>query len=124
MRIAVTNNFFPPRVGGSSHLTDSLAREYRAAGHEVLVITAEYGDAPAEESRDGIRIVRLPARHLPKLGTSVDFDITFTFGVRNLRRVFALLDEFRPDVIHQNGQFLDLSWLTAVYAGDAGSPAS
>ena len=116
MRIAVTNNFFPPRVGGSSHLADSLAREYAAAGHEVLVITTEYADAPKDETRDGFRIVRLPARHLPQLGTAVDFDITFTFGIRNLRRLFTVLDEFRPDVIHQNGQFLDLTWLTAIYA--------
>ena len=26
MRIAVVNNFYPPRVGGSSHLSDALAR--------------------------------------------------------------------------------------------------
>ena len=30
MRIAVVNNFFPPRVGGSAHLSDALARGYAA----------------------------------------------------------------------------------------------
>ncbi|MCW2757911.1 MAG: hypothetical protein JWO46_1657, partial [Nocardioidaceae bacterium] len=40
MRIAVVNNFFPPRPGGSSHLADHLARQYAARGHEVLVLTA------------------------------------------------------------------------------------
>ena len=60
------NNFFPPRVGGSSHLSDALARGYARSGHEVLVLTAAYGDAPAEEERDGLRIVRLPAYTLPE----------------------------------------------------------
>lgn len=36
MRIVVVNNFYPPRVGGSSHLSDALARGYAARGHEVL----------------------------------------------------------------------------------------
>ena len=44
MRIVVVNNFYPPRVGGSSHLSDALARGYAARGHEVLVVTAAYGD--------------------------------------------------------------------------------
>jgi glycosyltransferase involved in cell wall biosynthesis len=116
MRIAVVNNFFPPRIGGSSHLSDSLAREYAAAGHEVLVLTAAYRGAPSAEERDGLQIVRLPAWTLPRLGLSIDFDVSFTTGPRNLRRVFRILDGFRPDVIHQHGQFLDLAWSTGLYA--------
>ncbi|MDI2127382.1 glycosyltransferase family 4 protein [Yinghuangia seranimata] len=122
MRIAVVNNFFPPRVGGSSHLSAALAQEYAARGHEVIVLTAAYRGAPAYEEADGVRIHRLPAFVMPKLGLSIDFDITFTTGPRNLRRVFRLLDDFRPDVIHQHGQFLDLSWLTGRYARKRGVP--
>src|SRR5206468_3741651 len=40
VRIAVVNSFFPPRVGGSAHLSEALARGYAARGHEVLVLTA------------------------------------------------------------------------------------
>ncbi|MCF2533501.1 glycosyltransferase family 4 protein [Yinghuangia soli] len=122
MRIAVVNNFFPPRVGGSSHLSAALAQEYAARGHEVVVLTAAYRGAPAYEVVDGVEIHRLPAMTMPKLGLSIDFDITFTTGPRNLRRVFRLLDGFRPDVIHQHGQFLDLSWLTGQYAKKRGVP--
>ena len=116
MKIAVVNNFFPPRVGGSSHLSDSLAREYLAAGHDVIVLTAKYGDLPADEICDGLRIVRLPAWAMPQLGSSVDFDLRFAMGPRNLRRVFRILDDFGPDVIHQHGQFFDITWLTSLYA--------
>ncbi|GGM05036.1 MULTISPECIES: glycosyltransferase family 4 protein [Micromonospora] len=122
MRIAVVNNFFPPRAGGSSHLSESLARGYAAAGHEVLVLTAAYQDAPAVEERDGLRIVRLPAFMLPQTRLAVSFDISFTTRPSVLRRVRRLLDDFRPDVIHQHGQFFDLTWVTSLYARKRGVP--
>ena len=104
MRIVVVNNFFPPRPGGSSHLAAALAQRYAAAGNEVLVLTAAYRDAPAEEERDGYRVVRLPAMPMPKLGLAIDFDMAFTLArPGNLRRVSRLLDRFKPDVIHQHG---------------------
>lgn len=116
MRIAVVSNFFPPRPGGSSHLSESLARRYAAAGHEVLVVTAEFGGAPAQETVEGVRIVRLPARQLPAITPEIDFDIRFAMGIGNVRRLTKLLDRFQPDVIHQHGQFFDLTWMTSIYA--------
>ncbi len=116
MRIVVVNNFFPPRVGGSSHLSDALARGYAGQGHDVLVLTAAYEDAPAEEERDGLRIVRLPAAMIPKTRLSVSFDIAFTLRRGAYRRVARLLDDFGPDVVHQHGQFFDLTWLTGEWA--------
>ncbi|MEU8136297.1 glycosyltransferase family 4 protein [Streptodolium elevatio] len=116
MRIAVVNNFYPPRLGGSAHFSASLARGYVEQGHQVVVLTATYGDAPSHEVVDGVEIYRLPARYLPQLGLAIDFDISFTMGRRNLKRVFRILDDFKPDVIHQHGQFLDLSWLSGWYA--------
>lgn len=117
MRIAVVNNFFPPRPGGSSHLSAALAERYAAAGHEVLVVTAAYRDAPAEEQRGGYRVVRLPAMPMPQLGLSIDFDLAFTLArPANVRRVNRLLADFKPDVIHQHGQFFDLTWISGWYA--------
>lgn len=116
MRIAVVNNFFPPRPGGSSHLADHLAKHYAARGHEVLVLTATYGNAPMREVRDGITIVRIPAWTLPKTRFAANFDIGFTISPRAKRRVFDILDDFAPDVIHQHGQFFDLTWLSGWWA--------
>ncbi|MEZ3160035.1 glycosyltransferase family 4 protein [Microbacterium sp. BWT-B31] len=116
MRIAVVNNFYPPRPGGSAHLSQHLAHRYAEAGHDILVITATYGDAPREEVRDGVRIVRIPAWTLPKSRLSANFDIGFTISPSAKRRVFAVLDEFAPDVIHQHGQFFDLTWLSGWWA--------
>lgn len=116
MRIVVVNNFYPPRVGGSAHLSDALARGYAARGHEVLVVTAAYEDAPAEEWRDGVRVVRFPAYMLPESRLAVSFDISFATRPSLRKRLKRLLDDFAPDVIHQHGQFMDLTWATGAYA--------
>jgi len=116
MKIAVVNNFFPPRPGGSSHLSDHLARAYAASGHEVLVLTASYRNAPEVEERDGFRIARIPAWILPKNRFAANFDIAFTIGPTSLSRVNRILDDFNPDVIHQHGQFFDLTWQTGLWA--------
>lgn len=122
LRIVVVNNFFPPRVGGSSHLSDALARGYAARAHEVLVVTAAYGEAPAQEQRDGIRIVRFPAAMLPETRFAVSFDLSFASRPSLPRDLARLLDDFRPDVIHQHGQFMDLTWATGAYARRRGIP--
>lgn len=117
MRIVVVNNFFPPRVGGSAHMAASLAEQFAAAGHQVLAVTAAYAGAPPGEYRDGYRVVRLPARKMPQLGLSIDFDMTFASArPGNWRALFRLLDAFAPDVVHAHGQFFDLTWMAGWYA--------
>ncbi len=123
MRIVVVNNFFPPRVGGSSHLSDALARGYARLGHEVLVVTTAYQGAPAEEEREGVRVVRVPAYTLPESRINVSFDLSFATRPGLRSRLRGLLDDFRPDVFHQHGQFMDLTWATGAYARRRGVPA-
>lgn len=116
MRIALVNNFFPPRASGSAHLTEELAARLVRAGHDVLVLTAAWRGAPADEARDGYRVRRLPSATLPKLKFAFNFDVVFTASPRNLGRVFRILDEFAPDVLHQHGQFFDLTWMSSLWA--------
>ncbi len=112
----MVNNFFAPRPSGSVHLTEGLAKHLTARGHEVLIITAAHKEAPAEEIRDGYRVVRLPCWAPPKTRLSFNYDIPVTMSPRNLRRMFAILDDFGPDVVHQHGQFFDLTWMSAIWA--------
>jgi glycosyltransferase involved in cell wall biosynthesis len=116
MRIALVNNFFPPRASGSAHMTESLAAGLAARGHDVLVITASFADAPSDEQRDGYRVVRLDSWSLPKSKLTFRFDINFAFSPSNLRALFRVLDDFAPDVLHQHGQFFDLTFMSSVYA--------
>jgi glycosyltransferase involved in cell wall biosynthesis len=96
-------------------MSDALARQVAAAGHDVLVLAAAYRDAPAEEARDGIRVVRLSSFALTSK-IAFNYDIPITASPRNVRRVFRLLDEFDPDIVHQHGQFFDLTWMSSVWA--------
>jgi glycosyltransferase involved in cell wall biosynthesis len=116
MRIALVNNFFPPRASGSSHMTEALAAGLAARGHEVLVVSASFGEAARDEIRDGYRVVRLNSWSLPKSKLTFRFDINFVSSPSNLRALFRILDEFRPDLIHQHGQFFDLTFMSSVYA--------
>jgi glycosyltransferase involved in cell wall biosynthesis len=122
VKIAVVNNFYPPRVGGSAHLSESLAKGYAAAGHDVLVITAEHAEAPSDADVDGIRVVRFPAFRMPETRLAVNFDIAFTTRPSLPRRMRKLLDEFQPEVIHQHGQFFDLTWASGLWAHKNGVP--
>jgi glycosyltransferase involved in cell wall biosynthesis len=122
LRIAVVNNFFPPRVGGSAHLSNALAVGYAAAGHEVVVLTATYYAAPTYEERDGLKIFRLQAYTLPPTRLAISFDLSFASRPSNWSRMRRILDAFKPNVIHQHGQFLDLTWMTGWYARARGIP--
>ena len=60
--------------------------------------------------------MRLPAATIPRSRLSVSFDIAFTARPGAYRSVASLLEAFAPDVIHQHGQFFDLTWLTGWWA--------
>jgi glycosyltransferase involved in cell wall biosynthesis len=111
LKILVTNNFFLPRTSGSTHFTENVADELAARGHDVLVATATPG--PSLPGRD-FDLVRLPAWQAPLGRFSYGYDIPFCrpAGVQSLRRRLA---DFRPDVIHLNSQFFDLSLWAGVW---------
>lgn len=64
MKITIVGGFFlpvPPVSGGSTEKSwYNLAREFAARGHEVTFISRRWRDFPDEETRDGIRHLRLP----------------------------------------------------------------
>jgi glycosyltransferase involved in cell wall biosynthesis len=68
MKILVLAWEFPPRiVGGISRHVAELYPEFVKLGHEVHLLTVEFGHAPRYEIVDGIRVHRLP------VGASHDF---------------------------------------------------
>ncbi len=60
MRMLLVNYEYPPLGGGAGQATASLAREFAAAGHEVLVLTSRFAGQPAFEEVTGFRIQRVP----------------------------------------------------------------
>ncbi|MEZ5159974.1 MAG: glycosyltransferase [Marmoricola sp.] len=53
----------------------------------------------------------------------MSFDISFASRPSLKRRISALLDDFKPDVIHQHGQFFDLTWASGRYAAQRQIPS-
>ncbi|HEY9660159.1 MAG TPA: glycosyltransferase family 4 protein, partial [Allocoleopsis sp.] len=61
MKILVLAWEFPPRiVGGIARHVSELYPELVKLGHEVHLLTVEFGQAPAYEIVDGIRVHRVP----------------------------------------------------------------
>jgi len=117
MRIALTNNFFEPLATGSTHFTRELAGQLTKNGHDVLVITAT--PAATDDQRDqapAYSIERVRAWRINLGKAAYNYDIPFATRPSVIRSVNRLLDRFRPDVIHQNGQFFDLSFITGLWA--------
>jgi glycogen synthase len=61
LRILMLSWEYPPvMVGGLGRHVHALATSLAAAGHEVTVVTRHSADAPLEEFREGVRVVRAP----------------------------------------------------------------
>lgn len=61
MRILMISDVFFPRVNGVSTSIQTFAREFVAAGHQVTLITPDYGSADPEP----FTVLRIPSRYLP-----------------------------------------------------------
>lgn len=61
LRILMLSWEYPPVVvGGLGRHVHALATSLAAAGHQVTVVTRHAEDAPLEELREGVRVVRAP----------------------------------------------------------------
>lgn len=112
VRILVVNSFFPPRTTGSAHFSLDVAREYVRHGHEVWAVSSSVLGAPEREELDGVHVVRLRSWSVTPGNLAFNYTLPFVALPGVMRRVNRLFDEVRPDVVHQNGQFFDLTFLT------------
>lgn len=62
MNILVISHEYPPIGGGGANACLFLSREYLRQGHSVTVVTANYKELPLEETKDGVRIIRVKAK--------------------------------------------------------------
>ena len=112
MRILVVNSFFPPLTTGSAHFTLDVAREYVRQGHDVWVVATAVPGCLEREVIDGVEVIRLPSRSVTPGNLAFNYALPFVIRPGVVRRVRRVFDEVRPDVVHQNGQFFDLTFLT------------
>lgn len=116
MKILVVNAFFPPMTTGSSHFSFDMAREYVRQGHQVMVVTTQPENTSASDNIDGIHIVRVPAKWVAPGKVSFNYRLPFCIRPSIFGRLNKIFKAFEPDVIHQNGQFFDLTLATTLVA--------
>jgi len=116
LRILLTvHQFLPEQFAGTETLTYWTARELRALGHEVRVLTARLSESStaAEACLDtyeyeGLRVYRFYCAGVPTVGQRnlVEAEYNNHLAARTLQEVLA---EYRPDVVH----FFHLARLSA-----------
>ncbi len=60
-RILLINYEYPPIGGGGGNATQQTARAFARMGHQVYVLTAAWGNLPAEQIDEGVTVRRIPA---------------------------------------------------------------
>ena len=86
MRITIVNGFFlpvPPVSGGSTEKSwYNLGREFAGCGHAVTMISRRWRDFPHDETRDGIRHLRLSSwDHQRQLWRNLLLDFIWSWRV-------------------------------------------
>ncbi len=122
MRILFFSNWFPPVLSGSSFYTSSLAQALAGRGHDVQVVTLDWGDdAPPVATAYPVHC--LPCRRLPK--TALFFNakrMGWSWTPGNRRRLLDIVRSQRTDVLHHVNHIFDSTLLTASVARRAGIP--
>lgn len=100
LRIAIVSQAFHPAVGGVTEHVVGTARALRARGHRVTVITSRFTGPDADNTRDGLHVVRL-GRNLivPYNGAENNLTVGWNLGGR-LDRLFAPDGVRAFDVVH------------------------
>jgi len=109
MRVLLSNKFYYRR-GGDCIYTMELERLLKSKGHEVAIFAMDY---PENQSSEW-------SRYWPS-NMSVVKAFSRPFGDSEVKRKFsALLDDFKPDVVHLNNIHTQLSPVIAEIAHDRG----
>jgi len=112
MHVLELTDFYRPVIGGLERHVETFSRELVRLGHTVTVVTLQTGDHPAEETLDGVRVVRI--RGWSSALTALHADAARPFhptipdpgAVAALRQV---VQQERPTVVHSH------SWLQYSY---------
>lgn len=109
MKIMLVTPYFMPKIGGLENYAFNLARELRAHGDEVFVVTANH-DASGYSSDvyEGIRVIRLPV--LFKISNSPVHPLWYWM----LRKIIRTE---KPDVINAHSPVPYMADMTLLAAG-------
>lgn len=98
MKVVQVAPYYPPYPGGQERHVANLARRLVGRGHEVTVLTSDYPAGEPDETKEGVRVVRVPVR-ARVLRNPI---------VKGLEARRALLDG--ADVVHMHNEHAYTSW--------------
>jgi glycosyltransferase involved in cell wall biosynthesis len=112
MRILMINTLYPPiAVGGAEKSVCLLAEAFARAGDQVAVISLHPESRETVESRNDVRVYRLPmdndywpfdSGEKPGKVARLWWHMGEAWNIRAAERVGRILDLERPDVVHSN----------------------
>lgn len=110
--ILIVNQLYPPYVvGGAEKSVSLLAEALARAGNRVIVACLSQGTEREDEVRNGVTVVRLPLDNLywafdntqkPGPLKRVLWHLRDRWNQKAARRFAAVVDEFKPEVVHTN----------------------
>lgn len=117
MKIFFLSNWFPPFTSGSSFYTSSLAQTLASRGHEVHVVTLDWGPEFRPAAAEGLTFHLLPVIRLPKLPFFYNLKLMgIAFTPSNLKRLRSLIREHQPDILHHVNHVFDTNFLSVLSA--------
>ena len=114
MNILLISHFFLPHKGGVETAVYNTAKQLIRFGHKVIIITSKL----EEESRDlhiveDIVIYRFKSFNIPEL-KSIPQISSFGIMPKALLKLSKIIKNYRIHVIHAEGRFFPISFLTAI----------
>jgi len=94
MNILLMTNTYKPLVGGLERSVINFAKEYRQAGHRVIIVAPEFPDMKVEED-----VIRVPAM---KNFNGTDFSVQMPIQ----GTLTEALGDFIPHIVHSQHPFL------------------
>jgi L-malate glycosyltransferase len=98
MRILAFIHEYPPVGGGGGRVAQDIYEGLVARGHEIVVLTARYSDLPAEEDKNGVRIIRIPSMRSHSYWAS--FTAMAAYVVRSSACGWKFIRDWQPDLMH------------------------
>jgi len=123
MRILIFSNWFPPVISGSSFYAKSLAQSLANRGHEVVVVTLDWGKEYAPSDDLSFSIHQLSVLRIPKSRFFYKLElIGYSFTPGNCRRLRKIVEQHSPDILHHVNHIFDSTFLTSRIARKAKIP--
>lgn len=117
------SNWFPPVTSGSSFYASSLAQSLAVRGHEVLVVTLDWGPAYAPAADLPFLVCRLPVLRIPRSSLFYNLKLLgLAFTPGNCRRLGSLIRHHRPHILHHVNHIFDTTFLSTRVARSANIP--